>query len=139
MAATQPMMKTSGEDSTTRELVLSLFSPELQKNRSLQALADRVETFTRAGTRRARLDALVELYDWIRARDTSIPSLANEPAFPDLNKSDWRRERVWLSILQASAEIRDRYLAGVAAILEETDGISLFAESGLPSDRGSAP
>jgi site-specific recombinase len=139
MAATQPMMKTSGEDSTTRELVLSLFSPELQKNRSLQALADRVETFTRAGTRRARLDALVELYDWIRARDTSIPSLANEPAFPDLNKSDWHRERVWLSILQASAEIRDRYLAGVAAILEETDGISLFAESGLPSDRGLLP
>jgi site-specific recombinase len=139
MAATQPMMKTSGEDSTTRELVLSLFSPELQKNRSLQALADRVETFTRAGTRRARLDALVELYDWIRARDTSIPSLSNEPAFPDLNKSDWRRERVWLSILQASAEIRDRYLAGVAAILEETDGISLFAESGLPSDRGLLP
>ncbi len=139
MAATQPMMKTSGEDSTTRELVLSLFSPEVQKNRSLQALADRVETFTRAGTRRARLDALVDLYNWIRARDASIPFLASEPAFPGLNKSDWRRERVWLSILQTSAEIRDRYLAGVAAILEETDGISLFADSGLPSDRGLLP
>ena len=139
MAATQPMMKTSSADTTTRELVLALFPPEVQKNPSLQALADHLETFTRAGTRRARLDALVDLYNWVRARDTRIPLLPSKPAFPGPETSEWRRERVWLSILQTSVEIRDRYLAGVAAILEETDGISLFTDSGLPSDRGLLP
>jgi site-specific recombinase len=46
------------------------------------------------------------------------------------------REQVWVSILEASPEVRDRYRAGIAAILKETNGIALFAQSGLPSDRG---
>src|SRR5579883_728713 len=49
------------------------------------------------------------------------------------------RDRVWLSILQSSEEIHDRYFAGIAAILDETDGVSLFAQAGLPSDRGLLP
>ena len=124
---------------TTRDLLLSLFPPAAQKNASLQHLADRVEAFTRAGTRRARLDALVNLSVWLRARDTHIPDLSHEPIFPTLASSDWRREGVWLSILRSSDEIRDRYFAGIASILEETDGVSLFAESGMPSDRGLLP
>src|SRR5271165_7125802 len=138
MAASQPMLKPARVD-TTRELILSLFPPEVHKNASLQHLADLVETFTRAGTRRARLDALVDLYAWLRGRDTRLPDLKTFAIFPALNTPEWRRERVWLAILQTSAEIRDRYLAGIASILEETDGVSLFAESGMPSDRGLLP
>ncbi len=138
MAATQPIIQTTHVDST-RDLVLSLFPPEVRKNASLQGLADRVETFTHAGTRRARLDAVVDLYSWLRERDSRIPQLATTPAFSDLEGSKWARESVWLSILQTSEEIRDRYFAGVAAILDETDGVSLFAQSGMPSDRGLLP
>ena len=139
MAASQPMMTKSSSVDSTRNLVLSLFPPQSQKNRTLQQFADRVETFTRAGTRRARLDALVNLYAWLRIRDARIPAFKSEPLPFALGSSEWRREGVWLSVLRSSDEIRDRYYAGVASILDETDGISLFAESGLPSDRGLLP
>jgi site-specific recombinase len=132
------MTKASSIDST-RSLVLSLFPPQAQKNLSLRQLADRIETFTRAGTRRARLDALVNLYAWLHIRDTRIPSPNSERLPPPLAFSEWRRQGVWLSVLQSSDEIRDRYYAGIVAILDETDGISLFAESGMPSDRGLLP
>jgi site-specific recombinase len=139
MAASQPIItRASGVDST-RDLLLALFPLEVQKNPSLQHLADRVETFTRAGTRRTRLDSLVNLTAWLRTRDTRIPALNRQSLPPALASSEWRREGVWLSVLKSSAEIRDRYFAGIAAILDETDGISLFAESGMPSDRGLLP
>ena len=139
MAASQPMMTKTSRVDSTRDLLLALFPPNAQKNASLQQLADRVETFTRAGTRRTRLDALVGLYAWLRASDHRMPGLPHASVHPALNSSAWRRERVWLSILQSSDEIRDRCYAGIASILDETDGVSLFAESGMPSDRGLLP
>jgi site-specific recombinase len=120
----------------TRNLLLSLYPPEQQRHPSLQKLADFVEIFTRAGTLHARLDALVCLYDWLRQKDKTIPELQLEATSATWTSAEWRRERVWFSILQASPELRDRYHAGVAAILEETDGVSLFALAGLPTDRG---
>jgi len=138
MAATQPIMRPSGVE-TTRELILSLFAPEDHKNSSLRELADRAEAFTRAGTRRARLDTLVDLFTWLRGRDSRLPTLQSDSTFAAFSDSDWRRERVWFSVLRASDEIRDRYFAGIAAILDETDGVSLFAEAGMPSDRGLLP
>lgn len=121
---------------STRDLLLSLFPREVHANRSLQALASLLDDFSRAGTLHARLDALVALYDWLRRSDNRIPELG--PATDAFAKSgpEWHRERVWISILQASPELRDRYHAGIAAILEETDAVSLFAQSGLPTDRG---
>src|SRR5215469_5162571 len=138
MAASQPMMKPAHVQ-TTRELFLSLFPKELYQNSSLRELGDRVETFTRSGSRRSRLDALVGLYSWLRMRDTHIPPPLGSSNFRALHDPNWRREGVWLSVLQTSEEIRDRYLAGVASILDETDGVSLFAEAGMPSDRGLFP
>ncbi|MGB7728866.1 MAG: hypothetical protein WBL50_12605 [Candidatus Acidiferrum sp.] len=121
---------------STRNLVISLFPPEMHTNRSLQTMASLLEDFTRAGTLHARLDALVALYSWLRRKDNRLPEL--RPATDSFAQtgSEWRRERVWLSILEASPELRDRYHAGVAAILDETDAVSLFAQSGLPTDRG---
>jgi site-specific recombinase len=139
MAASQPMMTRPPSVESTRDLLLSLFPPAVQKNASLQQLAERVEIFSRAGTRRARLDGLVALTSWLRSSDSRLPDLPHASIHPVLNSSEWRRDRVWLSILQSSDEIRDRYFAGIAAILDETDGVSLFAESGLPSDRGLLP
>ena len=121
---------------STRNLVISLFPPEVHANRSLQTMASLLEDFTRAGTLHARLDALVAFYSWLRRKDNRLPEL--RPATDSFAQtgSEWRRERVWLSILEASPELRDRYQAGVAAILDETDAVSLFAQSGLPTDRG---
>jgi site-specific recombinase len=121
---------------STRNLVLSLFPAPEHANRSVQTLADLLEVFTRAGTLRARLDALVDFYGWLRRKDSRLPELRPVDGFPAAIDPEWRRERVWLSILESSPELRDRYHAGIAAILEETDAVSLFAQAGLPNDRG---
>jgi site-specific recombinase len=124
---------------STRNLVISLFLPEERANRSVQTLADLLEVFTRAGTLRARLDALIDFYAWLRRKDSRLPDLRPVQGFNAGIGPEWRRERVWLSILGISPEIRDRYQAGIAAILEETDATSLFAQAGLPNDRGLIP
>jgi site-specific recombinase len=124
---------------STRNLVLSLFPTQEHANRSLQTLASLLEDFTRAGTLHARLDALVALYSWLRRRDTRLPELHPESGAFIGTGPEWRRERVLLSILESSVELRDRYHAGIAAILDETDGVGLFAQAGLPSDRGILP
>jgi site-specific recombinase len=121
---------------TTHKLLLSLFPESQQTNPSLQKLADLAERFTRAGTLRARLDALVCLYEWLRQKDSRLPELKIESDSGAWCADEWRRERVWCSILEASPELRDRYQAQIACILEETDGVSLFALAGLPTDRG---
>jgi site-specific recombinase len=121
---------------STRNLVISLFPPEEHANRSVQTLADLLEVFTRAGTLRARLDALVDFYGWLRRKDSRLPELRPVNGFNARTGPEWRRERVWLAVLDASPQVRDRYHAGIAAILEETDAVSLFAQAGLPNDRG---
>jgi len=121
---------------STHNLILALFPGEQHANASLLQLADRMEAVIRAGTLRSRLDAVVNLFTWLRQRDSRIPepqSVADAGAWAS---AKFRREGVWIAILQASPELRDRYVAAVASILEETDGTSMFAEAGLPTDRG---
>jgi site-specific recombinase len=126
---------------STRNLIFALFPANEQGNRSLQELADKVEVFTRAGTLHMRLDAFVDLFSWLRVTDPRIsdPLPMQGEGNTDWMGAEWSRERVWVSILAVSSEIRDRYHAGIASILEETDGVSLFAQSGLPNDRGLLP
>ena len=124
---------------STHNLVLALFPKEHFHNPSLLQLADRVDALARAGTLHSRLNALLELMNWLRRRDSRIPELQPETASDRWAGDDFRRQRVWLSILDASPELRDRHNAAIAAILDETDGVSLFAQAGLPTDRGLLP
>lgn len=124
---------------STHNLILALFPPQEHHSASLRKLSDRMEAFVRAGTLRSRLDALVALMSWLRHEDSRIPELQREPPTHAWAGPEWRRERVWLSILEASPELRDRHNASMAAILEETDGVALFAQAGLPTDRGLIP
>jgi site-specific recombinase len=107
---------------------------------SLLGLAERAGLFTEAATLRARLDAFVELFNWLRVPDRRIPEpLPREANSRVQSEAKWKRERVWLSVLEASIEIQVRYRAGISTILEETDAVAFFAESGLPNDRGLFP
>jgi site-specific recombinase len=120
---------------STYHLILSLYPADQQTNPSLVRLADLVETFTRAGALRARLDDLVALYSWLR-QDGDIPVPPFESPSVSWAKTEWKRQHVWFALLEASPLLCDRYHAGIASILEETDGVSLFAIAGLPTDRG---
>jgi site-specific recombinase len=133
--------KTIVPDSTS-EIILSLFPAFDRDNASLRELAFRADRFTSAEVLALRLDALVTLFKFLRKPDYIIP----EPLIPASTITpetlvahgdpEIKRERVWLSILAASPEIGERYRAGIAEILKETNGVSLFSQSGLPSDRG---
>jgi len=116
--------------------MVSLFLEQSPLSPSLLQLADRVEIFTRAGTLRARLDALVNIHAWLGERDHHIVVPVSAPRLGPDKDPTCNRARVWFYILDSSPEVRDRYHAGIAAILEETDGVSLFALAGLPNDRG---
>ena len=125
---------------STRTIVLTLFPPNERGNMSLLGLAERLGSFTDANTLRTRLDAFVELFNWLRVSDRRIPEpLPRDPQSLKRSVPQWKRERVWLSVLQASPQVLERYRAAMAAILDETDAVALFAESGLPNDRGLVP
>lgn len=125
---------------STRTIVLGLFPPNERGNMSLLGLAARVGSFTEAKTLRMRLDAFVTLFDWLRARDSRIVDpLPRDSQTRERMDAEWKRERVWFSVLQACPEVQKRYREAISAILEETDAVALFAESGLPNDRGLVP
>lgn len=125
---------------STRDKILALFPLRDQNNASLRGLAERMEKVCGAETLSTRLEAFVIFFNWLRQSDRSMP----EPLSPDAeldasDHADWKRQRVWFSILEASPGARKEFQAAVGAILRGTDGVSLFAQSGLPTDRGLLP
>ncbi len=122
---------------STRQLTLDLFPVEQRTSKSLRELAGILERLTRANSLSSRLNAVVELAAFNRQKDREIPSPLKSPGGTPLEHDErWKREAVWLSILENSREIRARFRDSLAALLAETNGVSLFADSGLPSDRG---
>jgi site-specific recombinase len=123
---------------STQDLIVSLFPPGDRSNFSLKQLASKVEALTSATTLPTRLDAFIDLYAWVREEDAAIcdplstaPSIAAEAM-----DSSRKRSLVWASILESSREVLNRYQASIGLVLRETDGLTFFAVSGLPSDRG---
>jgi site-specific recombinase len=146
MAATQPQLQAdSAVEHSTSEIILALFPTSSRDNAGLRELAFRADRFTSATVLAQRLDTLVALFKFLRKPDRSIveplpsaaPVAVATPQQPIVyHDSKLKRQRVWISILENSPEVRERYRAGIAAILKETNGIALFAQSGLPTDRG---
>ncbi len=135
MASQSSVVNNSAE--TTANLILALFPPADRNNASVRQLAEHADAFTRATALNRRIDRFVSFFDWLRMPDHRISELV--PADTenlDWRSSAWKRERVWLSVLEASPEVRERYREGVTFLLRETAATSLFSQSGLPNDRG---
>lgn len=117
--------------------MLDLFPAEERGNKSLRQLANRIEMVTNATTLSERLEAVVQLTKFMREKDRHIPSPLVSPSGTAMVRDErWKREAVWLSVLENSPEVRMRFQESLGALLSETNGVSLFADSGLPSDRG---
>ena len=122
---------------TTSTLVLWQFPAAQRTSPSVVELAARVDAFTRADAIQIKLDRFVDLFNWLRTPDNHIYMVAAPgQENPDRHNPVWRRERVWISVLEASPEIRERYREAIGVLLKETAGTSLFAQSGMPNDRG---
>ena len=101
----------------------NFFPPEKRRKRSVQSLALILKRFIEAGDLSARLDAFVELKEWIAARS---PSLAGKMT---------RLETV-LALMDSTSELRARFQQGVREILIHVRSVELFAEAGLHPREG---
>jgi site-specific recombinase len=122
---------------TTATLILWLFPAAQRSNPSVAELAERVDAFTRTTAVPLKLDRFVDLFNWLRVPDQHIHELAAPgEESKQWHGGVWKRQRVWVSVLEASPEIRERYSESIGTLLKQTAGTSLFAQSGLPNDRG---
>ncbi len=83
-------------------------------------LAVRIEDFCLAPDLRRRNVALVRLTRWMRSADSSVS--------PD------RGQQTVAQYLEANPEVRSRFQASGAVLLQELNSLSLFAEAGIPSN-----
>ena len=104
--------------------IQNFFPPEKRQKRSVQSLALLLKRFIEAGDLSARLDAFVELKEWMTARSPS-------PAGKDLT----RLETV-LALMDSQSELRARFQQAVREILISVRSVELFAEAGLHPREG---
>jgi len=119
------------------ELVTHIFGEASSDRPEVQQLGALWDACSHAGTLRERLDSVVDLRNWIRAPDNHPPlpegdDLAELNQYPPL----FRRQHVVLRLQELSPDLNARLNDVVAGILQETCSLDLFAETGLPSDRG---
>src|SRR5687768_853181 len=76
-----------------------------------------------------RLDALEDVARWV----SDLPALKRlrRPAPLQLQQL-----RILLDTLAKSPALRQRFAATIGSVLRDTTAVALFAESGMPSDRG---
>src|SRR5690348_7719835 len=114
--------------------VTAVFPESDRRNRRVRELAGLVVALTDAPELRSRIDALVALARFVVETDRRMPlpqmaPTAQHPA------AEHRRLAALAAVLEAP-ELQRPIVTVVAAILAETNGVSLVAETGLPSDRG---
>ena len=119
------------------QLVFQTFSAALRGREEVQQLAAIWDTCSQARTLRERLDSIVALRNWIRVADEH-PVLPEGEDPAELNQYPplFRRQHVVLRLQELSPDLNARLNDVVAGILQETSSLTLFAETGLPSDRG---
>jgi len=115
------------------ELVLAAIPPAKRAAHEAAALAERLGALDTAINLPERLDALVRLTRWTRTWRGVLP-----PAHPDepLPEAALSRLHHLLDLLEQAPAVRARVQRAMGRILAESDALALFAESGIPVQRG---
>lgn len=106
-----------------------------RKNRRVRELVALLTALAEAPDLRRRLDALERLVRWLVVADKGLPAPAGV-ALPGEVGTVWRRLAVTLALLARAPALGEGVRAAVAAIVAQTHPLALFAETGLPHDRG---
>ena len=100
---------------TTATLILWLYPPAHRNNPSVVELAEHVDAFTRADDISHKIDCFIDFFNWLRVPDQKIHALAAPGVeSKDWHSAVWNRERIWVSVLEASDEVRDRYRESIS-------------------------
>jgi site-specific recombinase len=116
--------RTGSTSQQTLELVKNFFPPKKRQKRGVQSLANILNRFVEAADLSARLDAFVELKEWVTQPSRS-------PAGQDATRLD-----TVLTLLESQSELRVRFQQGVGEILARVRSVELFAEAGLHPREG---
>src|SRR5688500_13433689 len=114
-------------------VVSAAFAEGERSGRRVRELAARLSAVVRATAMAQRVEALAALAHWTMQPDqrlplpTAVSAAKPEPAH--------RRLVVLLALLE-HPEIAPALGGPLAELLASSDGVSLFAETGLPNDRG---
>ena len=109
------------------------FSERERRHRKLAELSARLGAVEQADTLVARLRALEALWEWLKTKDNSVPLPQGEPA-TDVPQT--RRLTLLAAIMERSLAVTSVLRDALTLVFTETDGLPLFAEAGLPNDRG---
>lgn len=140
MTTSSPSSSTTSADAappsglpSVREQVLAFFGPQSEENEAKRALADHLQAFVTAPSLAERLDAWLRLIHWTRLGTSSSIRLLGI-------RMKWREAYLYwellLDVLERVPEVRARVQDAIDNILQETNAVTLFGESGLPCDRG---
>jgi site-specific recombinase len=121
------------ESSPARVLVFQFFSGRAGDS-LVHQLAARIEALIQAPTLEERTDAWIALMDWWREgvdaealqdnEATALPAPATE------------RLRMLIELVEGSEALRARFQDTVGEILSETEAVNVFADAGIPTERG---
>lgn len=115
------------------ELILAAIPPAEWAAREAAALAERLGALDAAPDLSARLAAFVRVIRWTRTWRGLLPPVHPDKSLPEAALS---RIHHLLDLLERAPEVRTRVQRAVGRILAETDALALFAESGIPVQRG---
>ena len=108
--------------------VLETFPPDRHGDGEAPELAERLGALATADSLESRLDALVALVEWTRHGEASL--VEEDPA---VGRERLRSAaRVLEMVPAARRALQDLF----GEIVSETEGVSLFGETGIPNDRG---
>ncbi|HEX9180827.1 MAG TPA: hypothetical protein VF859_10565, partial [Burkholderiales bacterium] len=122
-------------DVSAERAAMARFFADRATESVVQNLAAHVDELLEAGDLATRIDALIALMDWMRAGIDRKAMLAEERS-DSLPGYATERLRMLLDLLEGDENLRRRFQEATGAVLAETHGINLFAEAGIPGDRG---
>jgi site-specific recombinase len=118
---------------SVREQVLGFFGPAAAGNDTRTALATHLQDFVSAQSLGDQLDAWLRLIHWTRVGTSgSLQVLAA--------RMRWREAYLYwellLDVLEQVPAVREAVQEAIGRIIQDTDAVNLFADAGLPCDRG---
>ena len=122
----RPTLSTIAAPGALRDRILIFFPPELRHAQAIGELAAHFDAIASAEMLASRLDALVAMIEW--SRQTTGLDVDGTP--------DRSRLQMLVQVMEGVPAVSARVQDTFAEILTETEGVKLFGETGIPSDRG---